>query len=285
MQTIEAMLAHALKIQATEPDQAAVSFAEVLRKDPANLSAHNALEHMRAKQSYGSWMHINCVIDPRDDIFRFFAGHALAKNPIREYLSDGWRSLYQLMLLLEKVDASLMKQDNVLEFAAGFGRFTRHLSKILPGRLTCADVLPGSVDFLKEQFEVEAFESSHTPENIVFPAQYDLVFVLSLFTHLPTPMWAPWLRRLRSAVKPGGLLVFTVHNEAVARGLGVNFNAADDYFIASSESPALDGQRYGTTYTTQQFAINAVIQEFGVGPLLYEKLAFWHGQDAVVIRT
>ncbi len=288
MHTKDSMLIRAQEIEASQPAEAAQLFTSVLSLDPANLAAHNALERLQAPQRYGRWMLVNCVIDPRDDIFRFFANHEIAKNPIREYLSDGWRTLSELMLLLEAVDRPLSKTESVLEFAAGFGRFTRHLVKVLPGRVTCADVMPGSVDFLCEQFGVTAFESSHEPEKIALSAQsaqYDLVFVLSMFTHLPIHMWAPWLRALKRMVKPGGLLVFSVHNEDVGREIGVVFDAQGTHFIASSESPSIDAQTYGTTFTTKKFVEDTIGSVFGSKPLHYKPQGFWNGQDGVVVRV
>ncbi len=279
------MLQRALELEASHPAEAAQFFAGVLALDPANLTAHNALERMQASQAFGRWMLINCAIDPADDIFYFFANHEIAKNPIREYLSDGWRTLSELMLLLESVDKPLSNTGTVLEFAAGFGRFTRHLVKVLPGRVTCSDVMPGSVSFLREQFGVEAFESSHDPEKLSHAVQYELVFVLSMFTHLPIHMWAPWLCALKRMVKPGGMLVFSVHNEQVAKENGVVFDASGTHFIASSESPSIDAQTYGTTFTTRKFVEDTVANECGREPFFYKTLAFWNGQDAVVVRN
>ena len=285
MQTIASMLQRAQGLEAGQPAESAQLYASVRALDTANLTAHNALERMQAPQAYGRWMLINCVIDPADDIFRFFANHEIAKNPIREYLSDGWRTLSELMLLLESVDRPLSKTGSVLEFAAGFGRFTRHLAKILPGRVTCSDVMPGSVAFLQNQFGVAAFESSHDPEKISHAGQYELVFVLSMFTHLPMHMWAPWLRALMRMVKPGGMLVFSVHNEQVAKEIGVSFDANGTHFIASSESPSIDAQTYGTTYTTRKFVEDIVADACGSEVVFYKTLAFWNGQDAVVVRA
>ena len=285
MPTKESMLARAQAIEITQPAEAVQLYTEVLALDAANLTAHNQLEALHAPQRYSHWMRVNCVIDERDDIFRFFANHEIAKNPIREYLSDGWRTLSELMLLLETVDKPLSKTGSVLEFAAGFGRFTRHLVKVLPGRVTCTDVMPGSVDFLREQFGVEGFYSSHDPEKVSLPAKYDLVFVLSMFTHLPTRMWVPWLRALQRMVKPGGLLVFSVHNEQTASEIGVGFDPAGTHFIASSESPSIDSQTYGTTFTTRKFVEDSVSGVFGTKPLHYQAQGFWNGQDGVVVRV
>ena len=285
MHTKDSLLARAQEIEASQPIEAAQLFTSVLALDPANLTAHNALERLQASQRYSRWMLVNCVIDPRDDIFRFFANHEIAKNPIREYLSDGWRTLSELMLLLEAVDKPLSKTESMLEFAAGFGRFTRHLVKVLPGRVTCADVMPGSVDFLREQFGVAVFESSHDPEKIIQSTQYELVFVLSMFTHLPIHMWAPWLRALKRLVKPGGMLVFSVHNEDVGREIGVVFDAQGTHFIASSESPSIDAQTYGTTFTTKKFVEDTISSVFGSKPLHYKPQGFWNGQDGVVVQA
>ena len=274
--------AKALAAEATL--EVAKRHAATMRSDPANITAHNALELMKAPQAYGRWMHVNCVIDPRDDIFHFFANHEIAKNPIREYLSDGWRTLSELMVILETLDKPLLKMDSVLEFAAGFGRFTRHLTRVLPTRVTCADVLPGSLDFLREQFGVKTMLSTHKPESVLFPAQYDLVFVLSMFTHLPPAAWQPWLHTLAKAVKPGGLLVFSVCNETAVRELGLVFDEDGTHFIASSESPSLDAEIYGTTFTTRQFVEEQVLGAFGRRPTHYFPYAFWSGQDAVAMQ-
>lgn len=264
-------------------DNAALHVA-AMQADPANINAHNALERLKAPQAYSRWMRVNCLIDPRDDIFRFFANHEIAKNPIREYLSDGWRTLSELMVILEMLDKPLLKTESVLEFAAGFGRFTRHLVRVRPARVTCADVLPWSLDFLREQFGVKTILSTHSPESIVFPEKYELVFVLSMFTHLPPAIWQRWLRALASAVRPGGTLVFSVCNETAGRELGLVFDGDGTRFIASSESPSLDAEVYGTTFTTRRFVEEQVEQVFARSVSHYFPYAFWGGQDAVVIR-
>ena len=250
---------------------------------PPDLETHNAREASRSPERYSEWMRVNCVIDPRDDIYRFFAGHPIAANPVREYLADGWRTLSELLLLMDAAGAPLTKARSMLEFAAGFGRFTRHLAPLLPGRLTVADVQPGSVDFLREQFGVAGFYSGNDPAKLEIPGRYDLVFVLSMFTHLPPPMWTPWLRKLFSAVAPGGHLVFTVHHEAL-EGHAIQYGPDGTHFVASSESNALLAEQYGTTFAKRPWVEAEVARALGRPPTLYRERAFWHGQDAVLVR-
>ncbi|MBL8523734.1 MAG: class I SAM-dependent methyltransferase [Betaproteobacteria bacterium] len=281
---ISILLNDAMALVERDPARTMQICTKVRALAPANLVAHNMLEQLNAPDCYGRWMRINCRIDPRDDIFHFFSRHPLAGNPIREYLSDGWRTLSELMLLLEEAGVSLTDMQQVLEFASGYGRFTRHLVKAIPGRVDCSDVLPGTAEFLREQFAVNAFYSSHNPREIEYPKQYDMVFVLSLFTHLPVNMWTPWLQNLARGIRPGGLLVFSVHNEAAATQLGVNFGDDGSHFVASSESPSLDGAVYGTTFTTRAFVEQAVVSALGSPVQVYRPCAFWEGQDGVVVR-
>ncbi len=283
-QSIDLLLSQAERLETTQPDQAGASYRQILLDHPTCLQAHNALERLNHPERFGHWMRINCQIHPDDDIFAFIAGTPDSNNPIRDYLADGWRTLSELMLLLEAVDRPLSKTESMLEFACGFGRFTRHLAPLLPGRLTCSDVLPGSVGFVREQFGVRAFESSMHPDEVRFPGRYDLVFVLSLFTHLPVANWKPWLETLAKAVKPGGLLVLSFHNEQAASEFGVEFDNTGIFFQASSESPSLDASQYGTTLTTREVVEREITEALARPITLYRERAFWVGQDAVVVR-
>jgi len=280
----EALLVKARTAEANGLRTAGDLFAEALDRDPGCLEAHNALERLGHPRRFSHWMRINCTIHPDDDIFRFFVRDGQSRNPVRDYLADGWRTLSELMVLLERLGRPLLKIESMLEFASGFGRFTRHLAPLIPGRLTCADVLPGSIDFAREQFGVATFESSFEPESLEFPDRYELVFVLSLFTHLPVGDWQRWLRALASAVAPGGLLLLSFHSERVAGDYGVELGEDGSFFAASSESPSLDPERYGTTLTTREVVEREILSALDLEPVLYEPVAFWVGQDAVAIR-
>jgi SAM-dependent methyltransferase len=281
----QAILTQAAALELTAPNEAELLYWQALCEQPGNLVAHNALERLGSKHRYSKWMHMNCVIDARDDIFKFIAGQSVSRNPLREYLSDGWRTLSELMVLLETADRRLIQMDSVLEFAAGFGRFTRHLVGALPGRVTCMDVLPGSVEFLQEQFGVSGFYSSHDPQELNLQPTFDMVFVLSLFTHLSPSVWPIWLKMLKCGVRSGGVLVLSTHSEYGAKDQGVHFGEEGTFFVTSSESPSIDGNVYGTTFTTRRFTEAAIASVGGLKILHYRENAFWEGQDGLVIEV
>ena len=117
------------------------------------------------------------------------------------------------------------------------------------------------------------------------PRQYSLVFVLSLFSHLPRSTWSRWLKVLFDAVEPGGLLVFTTHGVKAADFDHVQLDDEGYFFAPSSESTAIDGQEYGTTFTTEAFVLARIAETVGADTLVHKSAVhFWNHQDAYVLR-
>ena len=250
------------------------------------LQAHGLIESHGLGGSFGNIMGLDCTISAQDDIFKFFAGHASCTNPLRDYLADGWRTLSELMLLLESVGQPLLGLPSVLEFASGHGRFTRHLVKALGAqRVAVSDVVPDAVQFASQTFGVHGFMSARAPEQVAWPRRYALVFVLSLFSHLPRSTWTRWLRVLWDAVEPGGLLVFSTHGAKAAAYDQVQLDAEGFFFAPSSESQAIDGQEYGTTFTSESFVLAQISEVMGLAALVHQvPVHFWNHQDAYVLR-
>lgn len=257
-----------------------------LRLAPACLAAHNLREAHALPGHYGAWMGVKAAISPDDDIFRFFAHHPTSAQPLRDYLADGWRSLAELHRALDASGRSLFRQARVLEFASGHGRFTRHLAEVLPpGALTVSDIVPGAVDFLRQHWPVDGFDSCADPARLEAPGRFDLVFVLSLFSHLPASTWTAWLQRLWDLVAPGGVLVFSTHGLRCAEDAGLALPEDGFLFFASSESQALDGQAYGTSFTAPAW-VERAIASLGPAParVLHRPTLFWGRQDAFLVE-
>jgi SAM-dependent methyltransferase len=274
------------QLQQRELPAAHESLREALQHPATRLAAHNLIERHALQGNFAQMMGLNCEISPADDIFRFFANHPTSANPLRDYLADGWRTLSELMVLLEAVDRPLLKTSRFLEFASGHGRFTRHLVKALGSeRVTVSDVVPDAVDFSRTTFGVRGFVSSVRPEDVQWPARYDVVFVLSLFSHLPRRTWLPWLERLYEALAPGGLLVFSTHGLKAARHDSVALDAEGFAFWPSSESQAIDAQEYGTAFTSEEFVLARIAESMGLDKLVHRATVhFWNHQDAYVLR-
>ena len=265
----------------------ATPLLHALLSDPhVRLEAHHLIEAHGLPGSFTNMMGLNCQISPEDDIFRFFCSHPSSQNPLRDYFADGWRTLSELMVLLEEVDKPLLKTSSFLEFASGHGRFTRHLVKAMSAdRVTVSDVVSDAVMFSTQTFGVRGFQSSLVPEQVVFPQKFDVVFVLSLFSHLPKSTWSRWLKCLYGAVASGGVLVFSTHGMKAAKHDNVALDDEGFFFAPSSESSAIDVEQYGTTFTSEGFVMSQIEQTLGADVLQHKALLqFWNHQDAYVLR-
>jgi SAM-dependent methyltransferase len=172
-----------------------------------------------------------------------------------------------------------------LDFASGYGRVTRFLVRAMaPQRIVVAEVDAAAVRFQEKTFGVRGVVSHTEPERLRLERSFDMVFAASFFSHLPERSFAPWLSRLRTAVKPGGLLAFSVHGmellplEAADRGSGIVFSPV-------SETERLDAQEYGTSYVTEEFVRRAAGGAGGPGDRLFRfPLGLCGLQDLYVLQ-
>jgi hypothetical protein len=148
-----------------------------------------------------------------------------------------------------------------------------------------SDIVVDAVDFSQQTFGVQGFVSASVPEQVRWPRQYGLVFVLSLFSHLPRSTWTRWLQVLRDAVAPGGLLVFSTHGTKAADFDSVELDSEGFFFAPSSESNAIDANEYGTAFTSEQFVLDRIAETWGADALRHKSLVhFWNHQDAYVLQ-
>lgn len=128
--------------------------------------------------------------------------------------------------------------------------------KVLPNaRIVGCDIHPEAVGFL-EDMGIAAALSPTVPEQLLPEQQFDVVFALSFFTHMPKRTWARWLRSLLKHVAPGGALIFTTHGEPGLRVMSQGFQQElafdqDGFcFMPASEQKDLSTTEYGSTATT-----------------------------------
>ena len=204
------------------------------------------------------WKALNRAIDERDDMLDF-ALNLFGRDRDRAVVNYFQNALDQYTLL-EHIARWRGAPSRMLDFASGYGRLTRLLvHDRLAADVTVSDILEGAMQFQAEQFGVRTILSTRDPEEFSAPGNYDLIFVASLFTHLPASTFTRWLRRLSELLTPEGLLVFSVHDESLApdKVEGISFHS-------TSESRVLDLEDYGSTFVTEGY-VRAQAAAIGAG--------------------
>jgi SAM-dependent methyltransferase len=97
------------------------------------------------------------------------------------------------------------------EIGCGYGRLVRVLAdRIDPGRISVCDVDPDASAFCERSFHVRR-SLSDTSFRFEPPVLADVVYALSVATHLPEAGYERFLRTALASVADGGVLLFSTH--------------------------------------------------------------------------
>jgi SAM-dependent methyltransferase len=116
----------------------------------------------------------------------------------------------------------------VLDFGCGCGRLSRWLEDVgQDGRLFGCDYNDELVSWCRDNLPfLDAQVNGPTPPLPYAERTFDLVFALSIFTHLPLDRQVEWCTEIRRLLRPGGLFCFTVCGDAHAERLTGSYLSA-----------------------------------------------------------
>ncbi len=233
-------------------------------------------------------------VHPADHMFRF-----LVENPVfnsqgdavNYYFDDGARSYRKLLDIL--TDVCHLPRDRpirLLEFASGYGCVTRHARSLAPCHtVTACDIHPEAVRFIQQNLNTEAILSNRLPESCDLAPDYDVVFALSFFSHMPKQSFGRWLNRLARLLNATrsvpGWLIFTTHGLLSRKYMGnCSLDEEGFWFQSQSEQRDIDGQDYGSTLTRPDYVLKQVLDVPGASLACYRDGFWWDHQDLWVLR-
>jgi SAM-dependent methyltransferase len=127
------------------------------------------------------------------------------------FLTSGAAAMVSLGDALRAQGVEVSGLRSVLDFGCGCGRVVRHWAGVSPGVRGC-DYNPRLVDWCGRNLAFARFETNGLVPPLPFePDAFDLVYALSVFTHLPADLQGPWMRELGRVLVPGGHLALSVH--------------------------------------------------------------------------
>jgi SAM-dependent methyltransferase len=240
------------------------------------------------------------ALGPEDDLLHytleFAAGaHSALRyyHGVRMYFEGGKWNCAEVEKVLADAGFTLAQARSMLEFACGYGRLTRHFVHLLPAeRITGSDIDPGAVAFVRRRFGVDGFTSTASPDRLSHGRRYQLIVVVSLFSHLPLDSWGPWLSRLHSLLEDDGLLLFSTlgrhaYDTNLAPEARERFTSPAPGFHYSPENETrgrLSGRHYGIAYVEEAFVRRAVAEAFDGALVSFVPRALNDFQDAYVLR-
>lgn len=207
---------------------------------------------------------VNLNVAEDDDMFLYSVTVCPNRQlAIMAYFRAGLQITDILWQLAEWHFGDLSRIGSYLDFACGQGRATRFSHLLVPReKVWVSEILTTAVTFQTREFGYHAVPSATNPDEFRIGEKFDVIFVCSLFTHLPESTFTRWLARLYSLLAPGGLLVFTIHDE-VLRSPEEKLNERGFYFGAASEVRGLDPETYGYCFANERFVRNAIHEATG----------------------
>jgi SAM-dependent methyltransferase len=145
---------------------------------------------------------------PRDLAARVFAVEGWS-DPNLAYDELGAQTKRQLVRLLP--DDWSFSGRRILDFGSGAGRTLRHFaSEAETAEFWGADIDEPSIKWMQENLSppFHAWQSTVNPPLGLEHGSFDLIYAISVFTHL-TDNSIPWLLELHRLLKPDGLLIAT----------------------------------------------------------------------------
>jgi SAM-dependent methyltransferase len=147
---------------------------------------------------------------------------------------------------------------DVLDFACGYGRLLRFLSlSVDPRRIWASDLQTEAVDFVRDAFGVQPLASHEDPARFEPGRRFDVIWVASLFSHLPEPLFHAWLARLVALLTPRGVLCFSVRDASLLPERSA-LPASGLAYARESENADLATEIYGTAYASEAFVRDAL---------------------------
>jgi len=203
---------------------------------------------------------INKTISKNDEMYNYARSVLHSDEEAQSYYLGTGREVVEnliKMFLSLGIDPEI---HDLLDFAAGYGRITRWLVPVFHS-VTMSDLEQDMLDFQTREFGVKGFLSSTDPDAVSKKQEkFDVIFVFSLFTHLPQATWFSWLKSLAQLLRPQGLLIFSTHSYELFSELNPDRfgdqSSWEEEFVfweVNETEGRLDTSVYGSNITKESF--------------------------------
>lgn len=128
------------------------------------------------------------------------------------FLEIGKRGANSIENVLAKNDVDVKKFKRILDFGCGCGRVIRHFKYLADRGLEIigCDYNRKLIDWNNQNLRFASFTNNQlNPPATFADSEFDLVYSLSVFTHLDKNLQIEWMREIYRIIKGGGYLIIT----------------------------------------------------------------------------
>ncbi|MGI8412731.1 MAG: class I SAM-dependent methyltransferase [Solirubrobacteraceae bacterium] len=132
---------------------------------------------------------------------------------IREFTEGGRMAARELSSALEAGGGSLARVGSVLDFGCGSARVLPHIARLAPGaRCSGCDVDSAAIEWaMRNRPGLQWSRSGFVPPLPFRARSFDLVYSISVLSHLDERGQDQWLPEVARVLRPGGVALLSVH--------------------------------------------------------------------------
>lgn len=131
-----------------------------------------------------------------------------------KYYNGGLETAKWLIALLEKY--ADLEEKKILDWGCGPARIVRHLPLLTNNRSTifATDYNEASINWCKQHIDDVTFNLNGLEANLPYEdGTFDIIYGISIFTHLSEVKHKEWIKELNRILKDGGILMITMQGE------------------------------------------------------------------------
>jgi ubiquinone/menaquinone biosynthesis C-methylase UbiE len=141
---------------------------------------------------------------------------------LREYYESGEFHAELLQNTLAKNGLCIDRFRSLLDFGCGCGRVVRHWNVFPSLRVHGSDYNAQLVAWCRAALPFASFATNGLAPPLPYSDEsFDLVYSISVFTHLPEALQRPWIDELRRVLRPGGVAMITTKGRSRLDALSV----------------------------------------------------------------
>jgi SAM-dependent methyltransferase len=242
-----------------------------------------------------------------DDHTYYFAddlsGVALPDGPRRKRVSgseqpicfclDGFTTFMKLDRALQRFGGKgLAEFRRILDWGCGCGRITRYFGRLGECLVSGADIDADNLQWCRENLSFGTFHQFPLqPPTKLKPASFDLIFGISVFTHLREGSQLEWLAELSRLLRPGGIALVTVLGPSTMCRFAFNGSLLEEWqqtgFVSMANNEDLighinDDSYYVNSLVTPEYIGDVWSRFFAVKGIIPAYIG--NHQDLVVLR-
>lgn len=151
----------------------------------------------------------------------------------------------------------------VLDFGCGSGRVARHWAGVEGPEFHGCDYNPELVAWSGANLPfLNAVRNELEPPTPYVSGSFDLIYALSVFSHLSEPIGEAWIEEFRRILRPGGLLVVSLLGEAARDRLTGEQLERFDRGELVVERPRMSGSNACTVYHPRRYVTGTLLTDF-----------------------